>query len=340
MAGLDMDLTPSGDAIYITLLEEFQRCPPQFFTPNPSSTVFRHDVEQVNVCDRSKRSKSMFPDSMGGVLVISTEAQLQQLTSRLLERPIFFTVDIERTVNEMCSKVTRETRGRLAVTVNTKHPHVHQLMMSWLAQGADALRRGQNFAVEFDFDGIFISWLKDVYQRADMEVFDCGWNIMYSCKNGKVTVTNYSEFDDMFACEPSLAIACVICLPCCLLAFPCYRIHRAIKVEDFGGKVNGIKATYWNANAQLQGMESVITHVLALIAQDNAAQARTVDMPPSYDAAVGDPVVGGGQQRTSHLGGIQQPVGQPVVQQPGYAQPMGQQSLILILIRVKRTQLK
>ncbi|XP_038067777.1 uncharacterized protein LOC119737465 [Patiria miniata] len=328
-----MDFTPSGKPIYITLLEEFKRCPPRFFTATSTShgnPVLRHDPARINVCDRSQQGKSMFPDTMGGVLVITTETELQQLTARLLERPIFFTVSIERSASEVCSKVTHTTRGRLAVFVNTQHPHVHHLIQSQLAQCMDTLKQGKNFAVEFDFNDVFVTWMKAVYQEADLQTMDCGCNIKYSCSSGKVTVTNYSEFEEIFACTPSLLVMFVVCLPCCLLTFPFYRIHRAVNVEDFGGKVTGLQPSYWSAEAEMQGMEEILSRVLQLIAQDNAAEVRTPDMPPSYDAATGSNLAYGGSQVVNRQPGYPQPVGQqvgygqPVVQQPGYAVPMGQ----------------
>ena len=38
--------------------------------------------------------------------------------------------------------------GQLAVTVNTKHPHIAHLLQTQLAQGMAALKEGKNFAVE------------------------------------------------------------------------------------------------------------------------------------------------------------------------------------------------
>ncbi|XP_038067775.1 uncharacterized protein LOC119737463 isoform X2 [Patiria miniata] len=323
-----MNFTRSGRPVYVTLLQEFKRCPPRFFNATVTDRgnfIMPHDPAQINVCDRTKEGKSLFPDTMGGVLVVHTETEFQQLTARLLERPIFFTVSVERHSKQMFSKVTHITKGRLAVFVNTQHPHVHHLIQSRLAQGMDSLKRGKHFAVEFDFNNIFASWMRGMYVSADLQSSLA--SIHYTAGSGKVTVTSYSEPNECFTDPCSLVLMCMFCLPCCLLTCPCYRIHRAVTVDDSGGEVRGLVASYYSPEAELQGMQQVLAGVLQMLAQNNAAQ---VNAPPTYDAATGSNLAYGGSQVVNRQPGYPQPVGQqvgygqPGVQQPGYAVPMVQ----------------
>ncbi|XP_071785779.1 uncharacterized protein [Asterias amurensis] len=279
----EMNLTSTGQAIYVTLISEFMRNPGRFFTVH--GRTFRHNPQQLNVCDRSSKRKTMFPDSMGGVLKVSTEAELQSLINRLMQNPIFFTVDIERSSKATCSNVRYITRGQLAVTVNTKHPHIAHLLQTQLAQGMAALKEGKNFAVEFNFNPIMVSWVQSLFQNQD-DLDMCGCNTSYSSENGKVTVTSYSEFEDCFGCQYPGVLAWVVCFPCCLLSCPCYRVHRALTVEDFGGPVSGVIATYWSPVAQLRNLEETVACVLQLLNQEPAREATTVDLPPSYNDAV------------------------------------------------------
>ena len=61
------------------------------------------------------------------------------------------------------------------------------------------------------------------------------------------------------------------------------QVHRALTVEDFGGPVSGVIATYWSPVAQLRNLEETVACVLQLLNQEPAREATTVDLPPSYN---------------------------------------------------------
>ncbi len=168
------------------------------------------------------------------------------------------------------------------MTVNTKHPHIAHLLQTELAKGMAALKEGKNFAVEFNFNPVMVSWVQSLFQNQDSGDL-CVWDTTYGSEHGKVTVTSYSEFEDCFACQYPSVLAWVVCFPCCLLTCPCYRFHRALTVEDFGGPVSGVIAAYWSPVAQLRNLEETIACVLHLLNQEQAREATTVDLPPSYN---------------------------------------------------------
>ncbi|XP_022106641.1 uncharacterized protein LOC110987840 [Acanthaster planci] len=239
-----LNLTPAGPAINVTLMEQFLQAPPTCFRVVERPTRKRqrflsHDPTKITSCARSM--SKIFPDTKGGCLWVHNEAELESLTKTLLSLPIFLTATAVRTHRKSgVRKVTVVTKAKVAVIVNTQHVQIQHHFKTMLAEAVDLMRKGKKFAVEFDFNPVLAEWLESAF--VSMGKDGASYNTWYSSRHAKITITNCGERISTFVCsEGGLSSCCLLSwvafFPCCLMVCPIYRLQRALRVTDFGGRV-------------------------------------------------------------------------------------------------------
>ncbi|XP_022106651.1 uncharacterized protein LOC110987848 [Acanthaster planci] len=274
-----LDLTPTGPAINVILFKEFLQVRPDFFTVvnGPTHQYFSHDPRRVMNCDQSQDRAALFPESMGSILKVSTEGELENLTQKFLQLPLFFTVDLKRLHKSGNTRYI--DRGEAVVIVNSQHPYFQDHYKGLLTEAMELMREGKRFAVELDFNGVLEDWLRDFYAQMGREG---SFNTVYRCKLGRVVITNHGQYSQMFSCNncPEVVYWWTFCFPCCLLACPIYVLQRKLRVTDLGGRIRGVQATTFTSCLSRREMEGAFTAAATLLLQQHLNQQGTVTQPP------------------------------------------------------------
>ncbi|XP_038070347.1 uncharacterized protein LOC119739456 [Patiria miniata] len=258
-----LNLTPTGPAINVTLMQHFVKHPPACFSVKERTTRWRKqrrqylssDPTKITSCARS--AKDIFSDSKGGCLWVHTEAELETLTETLLTLPIFLTACLKRD-HRKTSNTTLVHTGKAAVIVNTQNVQIQHHFKTLLAEAMDLMREGKKFAVEFDFNSVLEEWLESVFVSRGEEGNTWPWgNTRYISRHAKITVTNYGERAPCFTCPDCSKTTCRVLswsffLPCCCVVCPIYRLQRCLRVTDLGGRLpEELYATAFNPTMEI-----------------------------------------------------------------------------------------
>lgn len=269
-------LQQGAHAISVTLFSDFLRNPPlDFFEvrEGPGHPIFLHNRQRINLCTHSYKRKEYFPDSMGSVMKVNSMGDLESLSERLLKNPLFFDVFLERDAKVPYGRTRYITKGEFVVTVWPQHPAIRNKILTLLENARADLEAGRKFAIELNFTSAMKEWYKTLFTQDDEDHNGCYIYSMYDCKYARLCITNESEFADCYGCNlPESLVLWMICLPCCLLTCPCYRVHRCFSVVDHGGEIDATVG-YQSLNSSQSSQDAVLLLVETM--RREAAEERS-----------------------------------------------------------------
>ncbi|XP_033120888.1 uncharacterized protein LOC117120010 [Anneissia japonica] len=267
--------------ISVMLMSELVKCPPSFFEIRQDvgreHPIFIHDHHKVNVCVHSSKYKTWFPDTLGEILKVHNETELESLSRSLLSKPLFLDVHLER--NSKLANHRHITTGDFAVVVNPEHPVIRQQMAKILEEGKADMSAGRSFALEFEFNDVIKAWFKQL--MSEDGITDSACYTLWECNHGRIVITNSSEYLHCYDVSLENTIIWMICLPCCLLTCPCYRVHRCFSCVDRSVTVQG-EVVYVSMN-RWQRTLTAAAIMQAIQSQMQSPRTQVVGPPQAYN---------------------------------------------------------
>ncbi|XP_071958128.1 uncharacterized protein [Antedon mediterranea] len=278
--------------ISVMLMSELVKSPPDFFEIRQDvgreHPIFIHDHHKVNVCVHSTKYKTWFPDTLGEILKVNNDTELESLSRSILSKPLFFDVHLER--NSKLANHRHITTGDFAVVVNPQHPVIRQQISKLLEEGKGDMRAGRNFALEFDFNDVIKSWFKQLMSEDGVTSSAC--YTMWDCNHASIVITNSSEYLHCYDVSLENSILWMICFPCCLLTCPCYRVHRCFSCVDrsvsMQGEVVYVSMAGWQRTLTAAAIMRAIQAQMGANVQLSSTQ---IVGPPQVQVSIGNPAV-------------------------------------------------
>ncbi|XP_070566704.1 uncharacterized protein [Ptychodera flava] len=169
-------------------------------------------------------------------LKVRTIEDLESLSNSLFSKPLL--LDVEW-------KWRRPHRGYDAVSVeyslvvvNTSNRYVRLQLEEGFKEARRSLKAGRKFSIEFDFTRLVVQWYTKIVREMEGgdDVCSCGENVG---RYGRLCITNASKYWPYFRFNNHTCPYWCLCLPCCLLTYPCYEIHRQLSCTDVYFEMTG-----------------------------------------------------------------------------------------------------